>query len=120
VTGGWLPQTAGSVGLNGGGTAAAVPRSYRRVLCVDYLWCTVVQAICGSYVWLTDADKGAIGKSAQYRDNTRLWWSNRLKQRLRRNQLPGSLRVHMRFGRRTNDKPDVSGKQFKQFLRFGR
>jgi len=70
-------------------------------------------------VWSTDADQEAVGRSPQYK--RRQWWSGDIiAQRLRRNHQRLPLHMHMRFGRRDIDNPDVSGKQFKQFLRFGR
>jgi len=57
--------------------------------------------------------------SVEYSDDRRRWWSKLLAPRLRRNR--GQLLVHVRYGRRNGDDSDAAaGKQFKQFLRFGR
>jgi len=70
-------------------------------------------AVC---VWSAEADQEAVS------DDGRRWLSRMLTPRLRRNRSrqKGPLHVHMRFGRRVTEIPEGSGKQFKQFLRFGR
>jgi len=73
----------------------------------------------------TDAEGEAVGESPQNDDDRRRWWLDEdVVRRLRRNGE--QLHVHMRFGRRATDIQDAGanangiGKQFKQFLRFGR
>ena len=74
-------------------------------------WCLAL--LC---VWSAEADQEAVS------DDGRRWLSRMLTPRLRRNRSrqKGPLHVHMRFGRRVTEIPEGSGKQFKQFLRFGR